>query len=231
MSDPYSPYPQQQSYYAPPSAYPPQGGGRPGATGSSRAASVLMALLALGGLLLGALFVLVGAMMTPELLAEMQSSGNIPPEFHEMAAQSGQSLDSLLRIGAYIFGGFMLVYGVVVGGLSPFVWGNRKPIVITAIVVVGLVLALLAVNLISAVASSNLAGTCFNLVFIAPHVAILVLLIMALRSRQTGYPQTPTYDAANQQAAWQAYYAQQQQYQQDHSSPPPPPPPPGQGPA
>ena len=191
MTDPYSPYPAHAGHPAAP--------GRPASPGVARAAAVVMIACALLALLCTAGAGLFAALATPEAMAQM--TADLPPEQAEVFEELGD-----VRVVAAVAAALTAIYGVIALVLAAFVWGNRRWAVITALVFFGLVLAYQAVNAVLTLTTGVPAAMCMAIVLPLPHVAIIVLLILALRHR----PSTAGPDEiAAQHAAWQQYYAQQ----------------------
>ena len=196
MSDPYSPYPAGPVHYAGPQ---PTADGTPGA---AKAAGIIMIVLAALALLCTAGAGLFAGVATPEAFAE--ATADLPPDQQAAFAELGD-----IRVIAAVLAAAMAVYGVVSLVLAVFVLRNHKWAMITAIVLLGLVLAYQAVNLVLTLASGVPAAVCGAVFAPLPHVAVVVLLALALRARgRTAAPSGQ--DVAAQQAAWRQYYAQQQ---------------------
>ena len=244
MSDPYAPPPPQPPGGSPPSPYglpypgyypqPPHAPQptRRSATGTSKSAAVVMALLALATLLTGGLLILSGVAFAAEAVAQMQADGNIPPEVVQASNEANISILDLVRIYVFVVGGLLVAYALVVGILSPFVWGRRLFPVIMSMIVLALVTLLAGLLGVAALVAGGVGMFAFMLLIVGVHLTVLVLLGLSLKNGQpaqlsyygqgyphAGYPQQPVYgqDVEQQQAAWRAYYEQSAQPPRDRN--------------
>ena len=223
MSDPYSPY-SPQPYSLPAqygSHFPPMRGSGAGSNSLTKSVAALMIALAALALLLGLGMILMGLVITPQLLAEAQ----VPPELHESASMAGVDVLTLMKWTAFIGGGILVTYAIVFGGLSPSIWKGRRW---AACVALGFLVLVVLLQLLNVIASlGDPLSMCIGVVMVLPHLVLGVLLVKMLAAgprEDWAAEQRMAMEIQAQQLAWQQYYAQQQaaQARQGEQLPPSP---------
>ena len=200
------------SQYPPPYQQPPypnQGPFdfyRPAANplGPARRASVLMFILCGFGLLCGAFITLIGAIMTPQMIAEAPNNAQI----HEFEAKLG---GIPLRGMMIAMGVLCLLPSILYGILGFFVRSGKMVPLVISTVLAGISLVLIFIQLLGGIAQGAAdpatlgAAICMMGIPLVLCIMLLVWLIQAMRA-------APTVAAAQQQ--FQAQYWQSMQQQQ-----------------
>lgn len=143
--------------------------------GPARRAGIVMFLSAAAALILGGLFLLTATMVATPSFQQT-------PQYQQFQAEMGRSgaTVQMMQIGLAVVAGICLVYAVTTGVLAFFVRKGGAGPVVTALVITVVSALLMAVMLITSLASVNAGAICMTVVPLGVLVLQLVFLILAV---------------------------------------------------